>query len=137
MSDMISKVYANTLSEVDVSNHQVIVVDEGNFYADIYEQVKYWVTELHKVVYVAALDGNSQMGTFGNVLKLIPLADTFEKLTSVCMLCVKEMEDRGIAVHPGQCSAPFTKHVAGQMDADGVLISGHESFMSTCRRHHS
>jgi len=40
-----------------------------------------------KVVVVAALDGTYQRQGFGNILNLVPLAESVEKLNSVCMVC--------------------------------------------------
>jgi thymidine kinase len=45
------------------------------------------MADLGKVVVVAALDGTYQRQGFGNILKLVPLAESVEKLTAVCMVC--------------------------------------------------
>jgi hypothetical protein len=40
-----------------------------------------------KIVIVAALDGTFQRVGFGNILNLIPLAESVVKLSAVCMVC--------------------------------------------------
>nr|XP_058140793.1 thymidine kinase, cytosolic isoform X1 [Dasypus novemcinctus] len=43
-----------------------------------------------KTVIVAALDGTFQRKAFGNILNLVPLAESVVKLTAVCMGCFRE-----------------------------------------------
>jgi len=45
------------------------------------------LANLGKTVIVAALDGTFQRVGFGNILNLIPLAESVVKLSAVCMLC--------------------------------------------------
>ena len=40
-----------------------------------------------QTVIVAALDGTFQRKPFGDILNLIPLAESVTKLTAVCMVC--------------------------------------------------
>lgn len=43
-----------------------------------------------KIVIVAALDGTYQRLGFGDILRLVPLAESIVKLTAVCMICYEE-----------------------------------------------
>lgn len=43
-----------------------------------------------KIVVVAALDGTFQRTGFGDILALVPLAESVEKLTAVCMSCFRD-----------------------------------------------
>ena len=45
------------------------------------------LANLGKTVIVAALDGTFQRVGFGNILNLIPLAESVVKLNAVCMVC--------------------------------------------------
>lgn len=45
------------------------------------------LANLGKIVIVAALDGTFQRVGFGNILNLIPLAESVVKLNAVCMVC--------------------------------------------------
>ena len=43
-----------------------------------------------RIVIVAALDGTYQRVGFGNILNLVPLAESVIKLTALCMCCFNE-----------------------------------------------
>nr|XP_048307825.1 thymidine kinase, cytosolic isoform X1 [Myodes glareolus] len=67
----------------------VIGIDEGQFFPDIVEFCE-WMANAGKTVIVAALDGTFQRKAFGNILNLVPLAESVVKLTAVCMECFRE-----------------------------------------------
>ena len=48
------------------------------------------MANLGKIVIIAALDGTYQRKSFGDVLNLVPLAESIVKLKAVCMLCYNE-----------------------------------------------
>ena len=64
----------------------VILINEGQFFPDLYNVVKNMV-ENKKHVYICGLDGDFERKKFGQILDLIPLADKIEKLSSLCSLC--------------------------------------------------
>ena len=64
----------------------VILINEGQFFEDLYEVVREMVS-VGKQVYVCGLDGDFERNKFGQMLDLIPLCDTVTKLTSLCSLC--------------------------------------------------
>ena len=64
----------------------VILINEGQFFPDLYEAV-IDMLENGKQVYVCGLDGDFERKKFGDVLDLIPLCDKVTKLTSLCSLC--------------------------------------------------
>lgn len=45
------------------------------------------MANLGKIIIVAALDGTFQRTGFGDILNLVPLAESVVKLTAVCMSC--------------------------------------------------
>lgn len=55
--------------------HDVIGVDEGQFYPDLLEVVQR-LADAGKKVIVSALDGDFRRKPFGDVLQLVPLADS-------------------------------------------------------------
>ncbi|KAJ0044279.1 hypothetical protein NL108_003688, partial [Boleophthalmus pectinirostris] len=67
----------------------VIGIDEGQFFPDIVPFAEE-MANLGKVIIVAALDGTFQRKAFGNILNLVPLAESVVKLHAVCMQCYKE-----------------------------------------------
>ncbi len=69
-----------------IKSSEVILINEGQFFSDLYE----FVTKLlddEKKVYVCGLDGDFERKKFGQILEIIPLCDKVYKLTSLCSLC--------------------------------------------------
>jgi thymidine kinase len=67
-------------------NASVILINEGQFFADLYECV-FNMVKNGKKVYVCGLDGDFERKKFGQMLDLIPLCDKVTKLHSFCNLC--------------------------------------------------
>ena len=65
----------------------VILINEGQFFCDIFESVMYLVETKNKRVYVCGLDGDFERKKFGNILDLIPYSDSVIKLKSNCNNC--------------------------------------------------
>lgn len=72
--------------EPDIRSSQVILINEGQFFEDLYAVVSDMVKS-GKQVYVCGLDGDFERNKFGQMLDLIPLCDTVTKLTSLCSIC--------------------------------------------------
>ena len=64
----------------------VILINEGQFFIDLYEVVLNMLTQ-NKKVYVCGLDGDFERKKFGSILDLIPICDKVNKVTSLCSLC--------------------------------------------------
>jgi len=67
-------------------NSDVILINEGQFFTDLYEVVSDMLNN-NKKVYVCGLDGDFERKKFGAILDLIPMCDKINKLTSLCSLC--------------------------------------------------
>uniref|UniRef100_A0A8C7WVG4 Thymidine kinase n=1 Tax=Oryzias sinensis TaxID=183150 RepID=A0A8C7WVG4_9TELE len=82
---------ANSLSDVRAAALKacVIGIDEGQFFPDTVEFSEE-MANLGKTVIVAALDATFQRKPFGNILSLVPLAESVVKLHAVCMQCYRE-----------------------------------------------
>ncbi|KAA8595173.1 hypothetical protein FQN60_012308 [Etheostoma spectabile] len=95
---------ANCLEDVRSLALQVCVIgiDEGQFFPDTVEFCEQ-MANLGKTVIVAALDGTFQRKAFGNILNLVPLAESVVKLHAVCMQCYKE--------------AAYTKRIGAEKEA--------------------
>jgi thymidine kinase len=88
--EMIPCLWSDILSSIDkdeISNADVILVNEGQFFTDLYNCVKKWVDIDGKKIYVCGLDGDSNRKKFGEILDLIPLADKVVKLNALCSIC--------------------------------------------------
>jgi thymidine kinase len=64
----------------------VILINEGQFFDDLYEVVIDMLNN-NKKVYICGLDGDFERVKFGQILDLIPLCDNVHKLKSLCSLC--------------------------------------------------
>lgn len=84
-SDTLNHIY-DTTTEVDY-DYDIILINEGQFFPDLYEWTKYMVNSLHKTIYIAGLDGDYQQTGFSNIMQLIPQADKITKLHNMCKEC--------------------------------------------------
>lgn len=90
---MIPCILASTINEAiikhseTINKAETILINEGQFFADIEEQVKYLVEHANKRVYICGLDGDFERKPIGNLLQLVPFSDHIMKLKSLCSLC--------------------------------------------------
>lgn len=75
------------LDKEEFKQADVVLINEGQFFEDVYESVKYMVESMDKKVYICGLDGDFQRNAFGSLLNLIPLCDNVTKLRSSCNSC--------------------------------------------------
>lgn len=97
--------------------YTIIGIDEGQFFPDTVEFAEDMANR-GKTVIVAALDGTFQRKGFGNILELVPLAETVVKLSAVCMLCYQE--------------AHYTKRTSAETALE--VIGGSDKYIATCRK---
>lgn len=80
------KSIARLKDKFKIKNSEVILINEGQFFPDLYEFVNKLLDD-EKKVYVCGLDGDFEKKKFGQILEIIPLCDKVYKLTSLCSLC--------------------------------------------------
>jgi thymidine kinase len=86
----VEKLFDLSLSEElqqKVLEAKVILINEGQFFSDLYEWVSKMVDIWSKEIYVCGLDGDSNREKFGQMLDLIPICDKVNKLKSICSIC--------------------------------------------------
>jgi thymidine kinase len=101
-----------------------VVVDEAQFFKGCLVEFVRAAVDVHgKHVVVVGLDGDAAQKPFGDVLQLIPHADSVEKKTALCKRC------------GDGTPAIFTRALAtmGQQ----VAVGGAESYEPVCRAHFS
>lgn len=99
-------------------NADVILINEGQFFEDLYDFVCDMV-QRGKKVYVCGLDGDFKRNSFGKILDLIPLCDSVCKLTSLCSMC----KDGTKAI--------FTLRISHEKEQ---TVVGSENYKPVCRR---
>ena len=89
-TDKISDVWFNNNQQSDnhlkLKNAAVILINEAQFFGDLYECVLDMLKE-NKRVYIAGLDGDFSRNKFGQILDLVPMCDKITKLTALCSMC--------------------------------------------------
>ena len=86
---MIPCIQASLIEDVmlQARNSDVILINEGQFFTDLFTSVIELVEKHKKRVYIFALDGDFERKRFGSILDLIPYSDTVTKLKSLCARC--------------------------------------------------
>jgi len=105
-----------------LNQYDSVFIDEGQFFTDLYSFVSELVDNYKKHVIVSGLDGDSNRNTFGDLIKLIPICDTVDKLHAYCNKC-----------NNGRI-APFTKKI--KEDTILIDIGGSNKYIPVCRYHY-
>ena len=107
-----------------INSHDIIIIDEGQFFKSLKKCCLEWVEKYNKHVIVGGLDGDFQRNPMGEILDLIPYSDNYQKLSALCKIC----NDGTKAI--------FSKRIIHDHDENQVLIGGAESYVSVCRYHY-
>jgi thymidine kinase len=97
---------------------RTILINEGQFFPDIFDWVKYMVTYLNKRVYIAGLDGDFKQLPIGDILHLIPYSNKCTKLTSLCYDCRDGTE------------AIFSHRITNETEQ---IVIGSDNYIPLCR----
>lgn len=104
-----------------VNNYDVFVINEGQFFEDVYTISIELCEKYGKDVLICGLDGDFQRQTFKyNLLDLIPYADTVEILTAYCSICKDETPAR------------FSKRITNETEQK---VIGSTNYIPVCRKH--
>lgn len=98
--------------------YDVLAIDEGQFYPDLYDFATY-AADAGKIVIISALDGDFMRKPFGRICELIPMCETVDKLHAVCMMC-------------HEAPAAFTRRTVVSNEQE--LIGGADMYIAACRR---
>lgn len=105
------------VTENNLQKYDVFLVNEGQFFEDLYEVVDNLVNKQNKKVYVCGLDGDYKRKKFGSILDIIPLADDVVKIKGICKTCK-------------QRDAIFTHRLS---DEKQQKVVGADNYTSMCR----
>ena len=117
---MIPCIKISRLLDIDsevLLKHQVILINEGQFFSDLVEFV-HKMLFLKKKIYIFGLDGDFERKKFGNILDLIPLCDSVYKLHSLCGICKTGRR------------AIFSKRVTNET---AQVLVGSDNYIPSCR----
>ena len=113
----------SSLGDVPVDDYDVFGIDESQFFGTELVAVTKHLLDKNKIVYVAGLTGTSNMELFGEMFRLIPLANRLTTLSAICEVCSKSGH---------MVEANFTKRTV--MDASEIHVGGHDTYVPVCRR---
>ena len=80
-------IFSKTLDHALWCDADVVLINEGQFFADLVPAVHMMINRHRKHVYVCGLDGDFRRERFGTILDLIPFCDRVEKLSAFCAEC--------------------------------------------------
>ncbi len=104
----------------NIEHKSVVLINEGQFFNDLYDIVIKMVEEMDMTVYVYGLDGDFQRKSFGQILDLIPICDSVQKLQAFCAKC----KDGTLAL--------FSHRIVN--DNSQILIGSVEQYVPLCRK---
>jgi thymidine kinase len=107
----------------DYASANLVILEESQFFTNLYETVVKMVDTDSKHVIVVGLDGDYQRKPIGEVLQCIPIADTVTRLSAYCSVC----KDGTLA--------PFTARISNALTQ--IIVGGLESYTPVCRKHWS
>jgi thymidine kinase len=111
--DMVHCIKTKTLRSIDISTADILSINEAQFFPDLLSFVQDALKQ-KKQVYVYGLDGDFQQKPFGDILSLIPFADSYTKLYATC-LCGKK--------------ASFSKRTS----TNTLQYAPHDTYRPSCR----
>ena len=110
---------------IDIYNtlisYDIIIINEGQFFVDLYQTTINLVDNKKKTVIVSGLDGDYKK--FGSILDLIPHAEEVFRLHAYCAICKDGT--------PGIFSARIINNESQ------ILVGGKESYIPVCRKHYN
>ena len=102
---------------VDIRSYDVIAIDEAQFFSNLETFVRMAIQKYHKWVIVAGLNGDYRQQPFGELHKLLPMANKIELKSALCYRCCGH--------------ASFTKRITKTTQT--VDVGGADKYVATCR----
>jgi thymidine kinase len=116
----LNDVWSNSIPSEDNKSLQesdVILINEGQFFEDLYEVVIDMLNQKKKV-HISGLDGDYERKKFGQILDLVPYCDKVSKLTALCSFC----KNGTPGIH--------SKRITGELIQ---TVIGSENYLPVCR----
>jgi thymidine kinase len=132
VSHKITTLKNSHLRDVDVSEYDIIGIDEAQFFEDLYEIVKVWVSKEKNVV-ISGLISDAFMKPFGEMYKLIPCADKVVQVHSICKECLGEYTGILTPDILNSMKAPFTMRISGGNNQ--IEVGAADKYIPVCRKH--
>lgn len=105
-------------SHLPALERYTILINEGQFFEDLYSVIANLLKRDHLTIVVSGLDGDYKMQRFGQILSLIPLSNEVEKLYAICKYCKNR--------------AAFTQRIT--KETAQKVIGDINKYVPTCRK---
>ena len=124
MTQTLSELHTNPFFYDEYKKAEVVIIDEGQFFDDLYDFIKMELSNLSqkKLFIIGGLSGDSDMKIIGDLIKLIPLADEVIKLNAYCVKC------------KNGTNASFTKRLI--KNTEQILVGKEDIYIPVCRYHY-
>lgn len=123
ISKNVSMIKTKKLSNLEIDNKDVIIIDESHFFDDLIEFVNKCLDD-NKYVIVAGLIADFKGIKFGKTLDLIPICSNIKRLHAYCAECAKDKIC---------CIATYSKRIVKCKKS--IDIGGSEKYIPVCRTH--
>ncbi len=108
------------IPEEEYMNAEIVIIDEGQFFGDLKIFIENELETTSKSFYVYGLSCDINMKKIGEILDIIPMADSIEHFTAYCSICKEPTP------------APFTK--TDEKITNQIFV-GDEIYYPVCRYH--
>jgi len=135
LSDDVEIITTDNFNNLNLDKFDAIGIDEAQFFTGLYNFVKDLVDNKHKRVLVTGLDGDSNREKYGEILDLIPLSDSTEKIAASCEYCLEELRLINFKGNVDIIKAPFTKRLVDSKEQK--LVGGKDLYVPVCRYHYN
>lgn len=113
----------NEIPDESLQSVKYLIIDEGQFLQNLKSKVIYWVETLGKNVIVGGLDGDFRRNPIGEILQLIPYADSYSKKTALCKMC-------------NDGTPALFSHRVSDENKDQICLGSTETYIPLCRGHY-
>lgn len=115
----------NLIATQSFRDADVVIIEEAQFFSDLFEFATKCVDEYNKQVIVSGLDGDADRKPFGDILRLIPHAEKVTKLSALCLECNDGTE------------AFFSKRLVYEdmSKSNQIDVGSNDKYIAVCRRH--
>jgi len=118
--DCLSTVKLKDINDDICEQYEYIIIDESQFFSDLYEFVCDMVDNKQKNIMVVGLNGDFNRNNFGDIYKLYPKADSIKLLKAMCMGCKDGTE------------AIFSKKISNSNEI--VDVGSQDKYIPVCRK---
>jgi thymidine kinase len=108
----------------EYARSRLVVVEEAQFFPDLRDFVLFSVEVMKKQVVCVGLDGDAQRKPFGQLLELVPYADSVEKYKALCPICYDGTK------------AIFTSRKIIDPAVGQISVGGADQYEPLCRKHY-